>query len=46
MEIFQDGWVAALSILAVIGVQIALATTVLLRPQDRQASSLAWIPTI
>ncbi len=46
MELFDDGWIAALSLLGGIAVQVVLAASVLTRPQGRQSSSLAWILVI
>jgi cardiolipin synthase len=46
MDILDDGWFAALSLLVVLAIQLVLAVTVLLRPQARQSSSLAWILVI
>ena len=40
------GWSHALFLLVVLTVQVMLATSVLLRPQVRQSSSLAWILVI
>ena len=46
MDFLEDGWVTAISLLALFGVQLCLAASVLLRPQARQSSSLAWILVI